>query len=444
MAGIKISELDAATSLAGTELIPITQGAGNKSLTPFFLNGNVYNVKWFGATGNGTTDDSAAVQAVITAAIAAGKAVYFPAGTYLVTGLTVAGALTIFGDGNQSIIKTTTNNVIFNVTADGFRMYDLKIIGNDTGTSEIGVRINTVKDYLISRCTFYNLGGIGINCYGIVITNSIPSSISDCNFSTCRTGIKVENRHEYVNLTNNLVSQCDYAGMWLLGGNFNITGGSITKNSIGIYMTSGTNDSHSSISNVLINHNTTGLMINGILYGLVFSACQFHSNTYIHLINTLGILFNGCEFGSNTIRLENSETHFANYVDMGGNTVVNDYNTTTSHTLWSGKTTVGETNPIFRIQAETDAGSALVMTNKTGDEKYRLYANGTQKIAQLTGALTDGAPSDTEIDTITGLTPATAGAGWRCTILDNNGTGLLYMIESDGTNWQYVPMIIAT
>jgi hypothetical protein len=59
---------------------------------------------------------------------------------------------------------------------------------------------------------------------------------------------------------------------------------------------------------------------------------------------------------------------------------------------------------------------------------------------QLSGALTDDAPTDSELDAVTGLTPATAGAGYHKTIRDTNGSALIYMIESDGTNWFYVKM----
>lgn len=49
--------------------------------------GEVYNVKAYGATGDGATDDSTAVAAAITAATNAnGGTIYFPAGTYLISG----------------------------------------------------------------------------------------------------------------------------------------------------------------------------------------------------------------------------------------------------------------------------------------------------------------------------------------------------------------------
>jgi hypothetical protein len=59
---------------------------------------------------------------------------------------------------------------------------------------------------------------------------------------------------------------------------------------------------------------------------------------------------------------------------------------------------------------------------------------------QLSATLTDNTPTNAEIDAATGLTPATAGAGYQITIKDSDGTGLLYRIESDGTDWFYTVM----
>jgi hypothetical protein len=61
----------------------------------------IINVKSYGATGDGTTDDTAAIQAALDAVPAVGGTVHLPAGTYSVPsgGLTCAKPLTILGDG---------------------------------------------------------------------------------------------------------------------------------------------------------------------------------------------------------------------------------------------------------------------------------------------------------------------------------------------------------
>jgi len=56
---------------------------------------------------------------------------------------------------------------------------------------------------------------------------------------------------------------------------------------------------------------------------------------------------------------------------------------------------------------------------------------------QPTGSLTDGAPTAAEINAILG-SAATAGAGYKVTVKDSDGSGLLYIIESDGTDWYYI------
>jgi len=60
------------------------------------------NVKTFGALGDGVTNDTEAIKK----AIATGKAVYFPSGTYLIyEQIDVSRDLCIFGDGDASVVK---------------------------------------------------------------------------------------------------------------------------------------------------------------------------------------------------------------------------------------------------------------------------------------------------------------------------------------------------
>lgn len=62
------------------------------------------NVRDFGATGNGSTDDTAAIQNAIAAAKATGQGVLFPAGTYLHASRIVANGVALIGVGAASVL----------------------------------------------------------------------------------------------------------------------------------------------------------------------------------------------------------------------------------------------------------------------------------------------------------------------------------------------------
>lgn len=97
MTNLRISELPQATTGNLTDLYAVTQdstgpGTGiTRSITAALLAGvirpaGIFDVTAYGATGNGVTDDTAAIQEAATALAAFGKGIlYFPAGTYLVS-----------------------------------------------------------------------------------------------------------------------------------------------------------------------------------------------------------------------------------------------------------------------------------------------------------------------------------------------------------------------
>jgi hypothetical protein len=65
------------------------------------------NVTNFGATGNGTTDDTAAIQSAVSAGAGANSYVYFPCGTYLINSvsITISNNTRLVGAGRCAVIK---------------------------------------------------------------------------------------------------------------------------------------------------------------------------------------------------------------------------------------------------------------------------------------------------------------------------------------------------
>jgi hypothetical protein len=75
-----------------------------------------FNVKTYGATGNGTTDDTTAMQNAITAAQAVNGVVFFPTGTYLHnTELSVTAPIRLTGNG-ATILSTSCAGINFQNT----------------------------------------------------------------------------------------------------------------------------------------------------------------------------------------------------------------------------------------------------------------------------------------------------------------------------------------
>jgi len=127
----KVSELPSTTSppLATTTYV-VDAGVSKQSqiqhvvLNVLKLVSGIFNVKEFGAIGNGLTDDTTAIQSAITAAAVSGGTVYFPPGTYKVTGLTIeADKVILMGAGREDSIiamASATGNTI-TIGATGMR-----------------------------------------------------------------------------------------------------------------------------------------------------------------------------------------------------------------------------------------------------------------------------------------------------------------------------------
>lgn len=197
-----IENTSALTSLAGSggsALVGFIQsGSGAVATTVQAKLREVISVKDFGATGNGTTDDTTAFNNALVAA--AGKSLYVPAGTYLCTTLTVYGGTTVYGDSpTTSVIKAKSSlstssplvknpnqsGTAYTYTDKGIELRNLALNGNNLGTRTEGLLFfSKVEDALIDNCRIYNVQYIGAafaGCLSVTVSNTL---FTECGNST--------------------------------------------------------------------------------------------------------------------------------------------------------------------------------------------------------------------------------------------------------------------
>jgi hypothetical protein len=210
------------------------------------VSGAPLNVLDFGATGDGTTNDTAAIQLAITAAYAQQKALYFPSGTYLMAStITMGNNATdaarfcyFFGDGRDSIIKVTAANVNPflwqgpnpDVDGSGNRIggrvliEKLRFLGPSsasTNTNSIGVKFYGAQGITLRDCTFNGWvnGEFYQNC-DIVSRYNIFSQSNYIAVNTAATGYAITGAGQLnsFNSYGGLIANSTNVGVIYVGG----------------------------------------------------------------------------------------------------------------------------------------------------------------------------------------------------------------------------------
>lgn len=131
----------------------------------------------FGATGNGVSDDTAAIQAALNAVPAGGGGVYLPAGTYIVNpgvGLAPKDKTTLFGDGYSSCIKVangknTTGNLLRVSLLTDVTLRDFRLDGNranQAAGNNYGLFLDNCTNARVERVLTHGFTGVGFQAYG--------------------------------------------------------------------------------------------------------------------------------------------------------------------------------------------------------------------------------------------------------------------------------------
>lgn len=139
------------------------------------LGNDIVSVKDYGAVGDGTTDDTTAIQAALDSGY---KHIYFPDDTaYLCGALTISSdEMIVFGKA-QLNLADNTNDSMFTVSGqrviiDGLRMFGNK--SNQSATSNaVKITASNVKIKNVKMGTFYSNGIYSANNYGTVVRSNV-------------------------------------------------------------------------------------------------------------------------------------------------------------------------------------------------------------------------------------------------------------------------------
>lgn len=184
---------ESAVSGLVTDLATLTTAAAAKVAKGSLL----YNVKDYGALGDGTTDDTAAIHTCRDAA-GTGGVVYFPAGTFIVKTLLASVNNQTWIAGAQTTIKLNPSNIS---TDQLFRVTATTGVTVDGGTWDFSTitanRTTMIYTTSCANLTFRNMNVIGVTAsdgdwYGLYIASQPGAVIEGCRVVNRGTGIMVQ------------------------------------------------------------------------------------------------------------------------------------------------------------------------------------------------------------------------------------------------------------
>lgn len=344
----------------GTAMSGRKVGADFTWATDTLKNGSYVNVRDYGATGDNVTNDRTA----FLNAIATGKNVYVPPGSYYLNGpsdggwqLTLSANQKIFGDGYNSKIRINSNTRLIkisnNCVVSGL---NLEGSGKSAGMAwQVGVFVYEAIGFSVEDCYFTGFSGLAqqngggaIYLVAIAPANSDGGRLSNNYFYNNNAAVSFGQRGEYVVVSNNTFGNNNVA-VGVGAGNVAIVGNVIQNNITGIRMFTGVNNAHNLVSDNLINHNTYPIDITDVPYttGLTFTNNHVF-NGALKIKDAKNVKFSDCQFQFlDSIYLDNtSDIQFVN--------------------TWVGRTSGNATIPIRYYNGATEIATIGQMRNING------------------------------------------------------------------------------
>lgn len=153
---------------------------------------SVFNVKDYGAAGNGTTNDTSAINSTIAAAnSASGGIVFFPTGTYIVSSTltTPVSNTVITGTGTGSKIQLASSwsgSYVFNLTNSYITISSLSFVGGPNLTASPNPAANMIELTAAQYCTITDIDSQYVNGYIVEAAGNATRGVQGLVISNIR------------------------------------------------------------------------------------------------------------------------------------------------------------------------------------------------------------------------------------------------------------------
>lgn len=143
-----------------------------------------FNVQDFGAIGDGVRDDTAAIQAAVTAVPATGGAVYLPQGTYRITSAITLAAPMVFSGAGRGATTINVDSVAAHgilVTTGYVTLIDFYIVSTKGGRTGAGLKLANPSSSALVRVQRVDVHGHYDGVWNIGFGNEFVQMVVDSN-----------------------------------------------------------------------------------------------------------------------------------------------------------------------------------------------------------------------------------------------------------------------
>ena len=374
------------------------------------------NVRDFGATGNGTTDDTNAIVAAIAAARQSSprSAVYIPAGTYRYNRVIKVDSIMIYGEGasRSTLLAADSAKSSLILTGTAPKICDVRIRAaitptvRDTRSDATGLDVCDATDFAIQRVHIGPVASAGIFVRRSRGTDATPATIRDCIVeNTLADGIHMTESSSYIDVVQNRVTKTgdDFIavvsyrwntaltreifiskntlsvqnhgrGISVVGGeNVVIDSNSVTQSSgAGIYLASEASWNTYGTTNVIVRDNAlTNVAKDSSGHGGIHITGRPAANNLSYLVKNITVVGNRVsDTGGNgaTIASNSKNVHFTGneISDTGRNGII-----------------VGNTTSDIFIGADNDEPNVIRNCKEYGIYVMPRYSSGTLRISRV-------------------------------------------------------------